>query len=108
MSEQPDLSTLPKRMRYAANVLEEAAGRADSEGIVRAASPGPVDLRKFADVWESADLSLLPDRMREAADVLDEVNELERRFGTDRASWTPSQLRNRAADWRDWWNGQQP
>jgi hypothetical protein len=33
MSEQPDLSTLPKRMRYAARVLEEATERELRENV---------------------------------------------------------------------------
>jgi hypothetical protein len=50
MSEQPDLSTLPKRMRYAATVLREADARYDFNKV------WPVEeLEGFADQWEAED-----------------------------------------------------
>jgi hypothetical protein len=52
MTEQPDLSTLPKRMRYAAEVLREVNKR---EGMHSDFSWANCGLRALADRWESED-----------------------------------------------------
>jgi hypothetical protein len=49
---EPDLSTLPKRMRYAADVLEEAAERAQIENENEWT---PTMLRADASIWENLD-----------------------------------------------------
>lgn len=59
MTDTPDLSTLPKRMRMAADVMDEAKKRLDIE--VYGESQGERAewhsdaLRKRADIWERAD-----------------------------------------------------
>jgi hypothetical protein len=50
MTEQPDLSTLPARMRYAADVLREADERYASKH-----SWSPDGLEIIADTWEDQD-----------------------------------------------------
>lgn len=54
MSAQPDLSTLPQRMRYAADVLGEASNR-DFDGDSPAYTWHPDVLRSRADKWEAED-----------------------------------------------------
>jgi hypothetical protein len=59
MSETPDLSTLPQRMRYAAKVMKEAAER-ESEMQGEHCRPvyGADHLAWLADQWETAAPSL--------------------------------------------------
>lgn len=55
---QPDLSTLPKRMRYAADVMDEAKTRLDAERGNRDDFFGSewhsYALRRRAQIWEDA------------------------------------------------------
>ena len=53
MSEQPDLSTLPKRMRYAAQVLEETNKRFRDGCCLWSWSPS--SLGKYAQKFEAED-----------------------------------------------------
>jgi hypothetical protein len=57
MTEQPDLSTLPQRMRYAAAVMREATKRLDMEMLYPFSSPptwAAWALERRADIWEKA------------------------------------------------------
>jgi hypothetical protein len=51
VTDQPDLSTLPARRRYAAEVLGEASGRCPDD----ANWWSPYSLCRFADKWEAED-----------------------------------------------------
>lgn len=58
MTDQPDLSTLPQRMRYASTVIEEAAReyhRRDPQGGWLARNWRSTDLVSYADLWERVD-----------------------------------------------------
>lgn len=65
---EPDLSTLPQRMRYAAEVLESASQRLTAEYPDRLGYWYPNDLRIKAHDWEAKD--------RAAAERDTEVEEL--------------------------------
>jgi hypothetical protein len=51
--EQPDLSTLPKRMWFAADVLREVINRIALEGASGPVAFASVDLRCLANRWEA-------------------------------------------------------
>lgn len=67
MTEQPDLSTLPQRMRYAADVLGEADERYGSKH-----SWSPDGLEIYASKWEDQDC--------EAAELDTQIEELARKI----------------------------
>jgi hypothetical protein len=53
---EPNLSTLPERMRYAAEVLEEVTSRARRRNVIGDLSVWSTeDLWAFADEWETWD-----------------------------------------------------
>lgn len=75
MTEQPDLSTLPKRMRYAATVLAEANERLNELNILGKQTGylwGSSSLIKEAGLWEESD--------RAAADHDTQIDELARQI----------------------------
>lgn len=75
MSDEPDLSTLPARMRFAATIIEEAAQeyyRREPNGNWIARNWRSTDLKSFAEQWENEDRA--GEVVKELAHVLREAH----------------------------------